>query len=231
MESRLQRFLASEAEEEVLYSANEEYEKSVPMLILDSSFNPPTIAHIALIDHALQQLSQAHVVLLLAINNADKTHAQSELPLRHKLMKAIIPYLMAKHPKLSNVSIAVTKHAKFADKCTSFSAPLYFILGMDTLVRVLDPKYYTDYNSTLEGLFSRVAGFIVFHRAETVYDKKSIPTQWQDKVTFSQAPESENVSSTAVRKAVAAGQWDVVRRLCIEPVTQLIQQHKLYLST
>ena len=231
MDSKLQHFIQSEAEEEILYSANVEYEKSTPMLILDSSFNPPTIAHIALIDHALEQLSQAHVVLLLAITNADKTHAPSELPLRLELMKAIIPHLMAKHPKLSNASIAVTKHAKFADKCTSFSAPLYFILGMDTLVRVLDPKYYTDYTSSLEGLFSRVTGFIIFDRAETSYDRKSIPTQWQDKITFSQAPESESVSSTAVRKAIAAGKWDVVNHLCIEPVIQLIQQHELYTST
>lgn len=131
--------------------------------ILDSSFNPPHLAHYALAREALKyKLHEEHLskrqlllLLLLLVKNADKLDPQPA-SFEHRLA---MMYLMARylHENLDvDVSIGVTSHAKFVDKLTlilnwlkqnaSEDGPkqtkLTFLVGFDTLVRIFDPKYY-----------------------------------------------------------------------------------------
>lgn len=131
--------------------------------ILDSSFNPPHLAHYALAKEALaykyndkgeNPQKEISLILLLSIKNADKGAAPlNEVAHRLVMMRLMADYL---HENLGvHVSIAVTNHAKFVDKSASVlnwlktevpnevaHIKLTFLVGFDTLVRIFDPKYY-----------------------------------------------------------------------------------------
>ncbi|KAI8822799.1 hypothetical protein BJ741DRAFT_86223 [Chytriomyces cf. hyalinus JEL632] len=138
------------------------------ILVLDSSFNPPHETHLALITRSLHLLNTrsthkaniSRVILLHALNNADKlaTSSLSALMPRLSLMDAfsrdvadcINNNKSSSEPPVS-VLLALTTAAKFADKATllrttnalSASQSVFWILGMDTVVRLFDSKYYT----------------------------------------------------------------------------------------
>ncbi|KAM9905350.1 hypothetical protein OXX79_002209 [Metschnikowia pulcherrima] len=134
------------------------------ILILDSSFNPPHVAHQTLAQEAIaydfggnsdtekhENVSKS-LLLLLSVKNADKI-VPAPASFEHRLA---MMHLMANSLENSyiDVGIGLTTHAKFADKSAAIQeymetnlswkkpARLTFLLGFDTLVRVLDPKYY-----------------------------------------------------------------------------------------
>ncbi|KAJ3230116.1 hypothetical protein HDU81_004768 [Chytriomyces hyalinus] len=135
------------------------------ILVLDSSFNPPHETHLALITRSLKLLNTrsqhkaniSRVILLHALNNADKsaTSSLSALMPRLSLMDAFSRDVAdcvnsSSEPPVS-VLLALTTAAKFADKATllrttnavSASQSVFWILGMDTVVRLFDQKYYS----------------------------------------------------------------------------------------
>lgn len=130
--------------------------------MLDSSFNPPHLAHYTLAKEALKfkygnketPKSELSLLLLLSVKNADKILVQPAA-FDHRLH---MMYLMAQYLQQNldvHVSIGLTRHAKFVDKSVSIinylkeyfgpeyhSLKLTFAVGFDTLARILDPKYY-----------------------------------------------------------------------------------------
>lgn len=104
------------------------------------------------------------LLLLLAKANVDKT--VFGLPLAARLLT------LKKYTKnRDRCSVGVSSHGRYIDKVTALKAILppetefHFIVGYDTLVRIFDPKYYTDFHAELEALFKE-ARFIVANRAE-----------------------------------------------------------------
>ena len=84
------------------------------LYILDSSFNPPTNAHLALALSSLPSNKTSTVLLLLAIQNADKQPKPASFEHRLEMMD-----LLAK--KIESISsatalVALSKHARFVDK-------------------------------------------------------------------------------------------------------------------
>ena len=77
------------------------------------------------------------------------------------------------------ISVGASSHGRYIDKVmalkTLFSpdTEFNFIVGYDTLVRIFDPKYYTDFHAELQALFAS-ARIIVANRAEA--DIKTIET-------------------------------------------------------
>ena len=69
-------------------------------------------------------------------------------------------------------SVGVSSHGRYIDKVAALKAILpaetefHFIVGYDTLVRIFDPKYYTDFHAELGELFIE-ARFIVANRGES----------------------------------------------------------------
>jgi nicotinic acid mononucleotide adenylyltransferase len=133
------------------------------LLCLDASFNPLTIAHVALIAEAARLLPPGEVLLLLAKTNVDKGVAG--FPLEARL--AMLDRFVALRPE---TSLAVVSHARFADKVSAIrphyhpETRLVFLLGYDTLLRLFDPKYYADPDASLRALFA-TAEVIVANRA------------------------------------------------------------------
>ncbi|KAI2467831.1 Nucleotidylyl transferase [Annulohypoxylon bovei var. microspora] len=147
------------------------------LLVLDSSFNPPTLAHQQMAlsafsehEHSDKNDDKSRVLLLLAINNADKAPKPAAFPQRLAMMYIFAQDLLASAsasasqtttPRASaceGVDIAVTTEPYFHAKsravasCDSYLKPgpepepveQVYLTGFDTLIRIFDPKYYPD---------------------------------------------------------------------------------------
>jgi len=126
------------------------------LYVLDSSFNPPTYAHLTLIQKALANDRGARpcrVCLLLATENADKKPKPASFEDRLVLMSLMAQNLRASLPdKEANdlaVDVAVTKKPFFMDKARSIDesgvyggAQQVHVTGYDTIIRIFNAKYY-----------------------------------------------------------------------------------------
>lgn len=141
------------------------------LLCLSASFNPMTTAHAALIEEASRLIPPGEVLLLLAVANVDKPITGLPLATRLDLLCRF------SEPR-PTVSVAVVGHGRFVDKLeairTAYPAGIrvVFLLGLDTLVRLFDPKYYTDPAASLSRLFER-SECVVANRAPE--PSKAIP--------------------------------------------------------
>ena len=139
-------------------------ESTERICILDSSFNPPHLGHMQLARDSLAQVYRKDekdenkvLLLLLSVKNADKINPQPA-SFRERLDMMC---LMANHMYDTyniNVSVGLTKHAKFVDKSSCVRRyikekdlllskaldhlNLTFLVGFDTLIRIFNPKYY-----------------------------------------------------------------------------------------
>ena len=152
------------------------------LYVLDSSFNPPTRAHFRLCTSALlnsrSEAGPKRLLLLLATQNADK--APKPAAFEHRLaMMSIFADEMAKELAVDGggegvvVDVGVTKKARFVDKASAIeeceiyaisddagerqSCEQVHLTGYDTLIRLLNTKYYPpDYTlAPLKGLFEK----------------------------------------------------------------------------
>ncbi|KAJ5105457.1 Cytidylyltransferase [Penicillium alfredii] len=181
--SLLKQFIASTKEFEVLTSIPTDPSPPAETLyVLDSSFNPPTLAHLRIASSALQERLQptSRLLLLLATQNADKPSKPASFEDRLIMMELFAHDLRSHlattatstssghaHPTthLPSIDIGVTKKPYFVDKAAAIEAagtyptPLeqVHLTGYDTLIRILNPKYYPpEYNlQPLNVLFSR----------------------------------------------------------------------------
>ena len=130
------------------------------LLVLDSSFNPPTRAHMHLLGAAAQRLGTARTLLLLAKQNADKPVVGASLCQRLEMMAEIAA---ASEPP-DSMLCGVTAHPLFVDKTLALQrlcgtdARIVILVGFDTWVRIIDPKYYAPggLDGVLRQIFSSV---------------------------------------------------------------------------
>ena len=139
-------------------------ERGKKLGVFSGSFNPLTLAHTKMIEDTIDEYQLDELLLLLAKANVDK--AVFGLPLAARLL-TLKEYTKSRE----KISVGVSSHGRYIDKVTALktiSPPeteFHFIVGYDTLVRIFDPKYYTDFHTELEALFIE-ARFIVANRAE-----------------------------------------------------------------
>ncbi|MYC78008.1 nicotinate-nicotinamide nucleotide adenylyltransferase [Candidatus Poribacteria bacterium] len=132
--------------------------------LFSGSFNPLTLAHAKMIEDTITEYQLDELLLLLAKANVDKT--VFGLPLAARLLT-----LKRYTKNREKFSVGVSSHGRYIDKVNALKAILppktefHFIVGYDTLVRIFDPKYYTDFHAELGELFVD-ARFIVANRAE-----------------------------------------------------------------
>ncbi|MDE0423484.1 MAG: nicotinate-nicotinamide nucleotide adenylyltransferase [Candidatus Poribacteria bacterium] len=131
--------------------------------IFSGSFNPLTLAHVRMIEDTLTKYQLDEVLLLLAKANVDKDIFG--LPLAARLVT--LKKYAIDHQRFS---VGVSSHGRYIDKVIALKAifpsetEFHFIVGYDTLVRIFDPKYYTNFHAELQELFIS-ARFIVANRA------------------------------------------------------------------
>ncbi|THH15779.1 hypothetical protein EW146_g4752 [Bondarzewia mesenterica] len=135
--------------------------------VLDSSFNPPTLAHLALASlkpHDTKEGDYDARLLLLSVRNADKqlepsdaTHIQRmEMMtlLTHDILHANTAVAILDEPTFVGKSAALLsflrgrlQHPPLSSSPSQTSLPsarieLTFVQGFDTLERLLSPRYY-----------------------------------------------------------------------------------------
>ena len=152
------------------------------LYVLDSSFNPPTRAHLRICTSALlddgPKAGPRRLLLLLATQNADKAPKPAAFEQRLAMMSIFADEMVEEFKAEAGrqsvmIDVGVTKEARFVDKarvieeCGYYSAiddagaedsvEQVHLTGFDTLLRLLDTKYYPPNHTLapLERLFQK----------------------------------------------------------------------------
>eukprot|EP00927_Polykrikos_kofoidii_P043956 TRINITY_DN38062_c0_g1_i1.p1 TRINITY_DN38062_c0_g1~~TRINITY_DN38062_c0_g1_i1.p1 ORF type:complete len:370 (-),score=71.37 TRINITY_DN38062_c0_g1_i1:51-998(-) len=195
--------------------------------VLDSSFNPPTLAHerlLRLADSADAVGPFDMKVLMVAKANADKAIVGAQLHERLAMMQQMA--LAQPQVDASPVALCVTSYALFVDKarvllrylCCSESDgkfTVYFIVGSDTLVRIFNPKYYADPEKELGELFTMVH-IVSFDRDKASVQQTNdvmdspLARRFADSITRLDLddPRVADISSTLARQVIRDGDKD-----------------------
>lgn len=199
--------------------------------VFPSSFNPLTVAHVELTRRAKEEFDPEEVVLVLDAQAMDKEIHGASLEDRLWMLR-----LFAR--SCPGYRVAFSSHSRFLDKLRALSRlcpdvqEFCFIVGYDTIVRVLDPKYYDDRERALAELF-RGSRFLVANRADggraelqTLLDKTE-NRRFKDRVDFFSLPAPQaHISSTLVRENVAQG--GDIRGLVPPAIFRFIRETRLY---
>ena len=148
---------------------NEPIAAGSTVCVLDSSFNPPTYAHVKLGKLCQQQYPGCVLIFSLAIGNVDKpTASDKELNERVSMIEAMI--LSEFSTLKDNVRLALTTVVQFVKKTLALhtvlpTAQLVFAMGYDTLVRLGYQKYYDRPVSEVLSTFFDLCQVLVLTRA------------------------------------------------------------------
>lgn len=128
--------------------------------VLPASFNPPTAAHEALVREAAVPCDE--ILLILDQQAMDKALYGAQLVDR-------LLMLLALFGADQRISVGIANRGLFLDKVEALqnvyqkNTQIYFIVGYDTITRVLHPAYYADREESLRSLFAQ-ARFLVANR-------------------------------------------------------------------
>ncbi|KAJ8109270.1 hypothetical protein OPT61_g7587 [Boeremia exigua] len=175
LESALASFTHSSSKFRVVRTVNPTNTQPKTLYILDSSFNPPSIAHLSLVqsalkDHGHSEHSPCRLLLLFSTQNADKAPSPADFVQRIALM-TIFAEDFSRTLKTSAVGgeladlsfdIGLTKEPYYSDKSIAIkeTTPAFYssnpihvhLTGYDTLIRFCNPKYYPKYDPPLSAL-------------------------------------------------------------------------------
>ena len=177
LESALQSFTTSSSKFRIVQTVSPTTTRPKTLYILDSSFNPPSSAHLALTTsafrhHSCSEAGPYHLLLLFSTHNADKmpnpAHFAQRLALMTLFAEDILHHLTSADPgkgaNISDISIDVglTKEPYYSDKSAAIAAdsghsyesnPIHVhLMGFDTFIRFCNPKYYPEHDPPLSAL-------------------------------------------------------------------------------
>src|SRR5947209_4726348 len=135
------------------------------IIVFPGSFNPPTIAHLALLKQArefalhqaLPETNRSKTVLVYAAISrhiVDKEHVERPLMLDRIMLLQMI---LQRH--LPGAGIILFNRGLYVEQAeavrTSFPEVerLFFLIGFDKIVQILDPRYYENRDDALNELF------------------------------------------------------------------------------
>jgi nicotinic acid mononucleotide adenylyltransferase len=181
------------------------------LLVFPASFNPPTLAHLALVREAMRKKSYDELLVLLDGRAMDKRLTGAGLEER----LAMLDMLFRRSPE---VSIGLSNQGLFVDKLKPLNglypslSAITFLVGFDTLVRVMDAKYYRNPKRSLNRLF-KTGRFLVANRADgdgaafRVFFETEDHRSYREKVAFLRLPRRYAfVSASLIRDRLRAGQ-------------------------
>ena len=137
------------------------------LFILDSSYNPPSRAHLALAATAIATAKETRphrLLFLFSTHNADKAPSPASFTQRIAMMIMCAEDLQAdpRHSSKVHIDIGLTTAPYYTDKSLAIenedpttypSRPTHVhLLGYDTLTRFLAPKYYKEYDPPLSAV-------------------------------------------------------------------------------
>jgi nicotinic acid mononucleotide adenylyltransferase len=121
--------------------------------VLPGAFNPPTLAHLALAT-TVRDLGFDVVAFALATRTIDKEEAAG-LPVEERL--ALLAAMAADEERLGAL---VQNRGLYAEQALAVRSTwqalddLAFVIGMDKVAQIFEPRYYVDYEGSLATLFA-----------------------------------------------------------------------------
>jgi len=246
------------------------------LYVLDSSFNPPTLAHLRIAISALLHDRNANssptkrLLLLLATQNADKAPKPASFEQRLAMMTIFASELVQRMRSHNNekghetdavvVDVGVTKSPLYLDKATALDRSGQYgdvdsgpeqvhLTGFDSLIRLLDPKYYPPDHSLhpLQTLFSKhriratrrtddqwggrkEQDAYVQALANGEREKEGAKSEWSSKIELVDGGQEgdEIVSSTKVREASRNRDKEALERLVPKGIVDFIFEQHLF---
>ena len=180
--------------------------------ILCGSFNPLTLAHTELAERAQTTFHLDTVIFTLAKVTVDKERVTG-MSLEDRLL-----LLSLYAQRQGQMAAALVNRGLYFEQAQAFrtqfgvGTELYFLIGMDKLWQIFDPRYYQDRDAALHQLFA-IASLIVANRGDM--GEKSFSRlfdyaenhPFRSYVQFFTLPTAvTDLSATAIRDALAAGQ-------------------------
>jgi nicotinamide-nucleotide adenylyltransferase len=136
------------------------------VVVFPGSFNPPTNAHLALLSQA-RQYARSHLISVGEKNQAirlyaamskhivDKENVQKPTVLdRIMLLETVLRHHL-RHTGIMLLNRGLyVEQAQGIRSCFPKVTRLYFLIGFDKIVQILDPHYYKDRDAALRELFA-----------------------------------------------------------------------------
>lgn len=148
------------------------------IIVFPGSFNPPTMAHLALLKEA-RKLAHQHAVsdadgsqtiaLYTAISRHIVDKEQVERPL---VLDRIVLLQTVLQGHLPGAGIMLFNRGLYVEQAEAVRGSflqverLFFLIGFDKIVQILDPRYYENRDDALNELF-KLAGLLVAPRGRT----------------------------------------------------------------
>lgn len=167
--------------------------------VLDSSFNPPTLAHLALATLSPSPAPTSNIenvkdysahLLLFSLTNVEKKASASDPTLQQRLhlISLLLPYLppntaigLINEPtfvgKSQTIYTYLSSHSSQSSQSTEEVRPeLSFVIGTDTLTRFFDPRFYTatpgGMDEALGRFFEEEGSRVISARRGGVHERK-----------------------------------------------------------
>ena len=179
--------------------------------LLCGSFNPLTLAHTQLAERAREVAGLDLVLFTLAKVTVDKERVTG-LSLEDRLL--LLSLYTQRHP---STGFALVNRGLYFEQAQAFRSvfgeqvALSFVVGMDKLLQILDPKYYQDRDVALRQLFA-LTSLIVANRGDMaraefaqILDRPE-NRPYRSHIHFCPLSDAmAEVSATAVREGLATG--------------------------
>ena len=176
--------------------------------VLCGSFNPLTLAHVVLAQHACRAFHLDQLLYTVAKVTVDKERVTG-MGLEDRLLLLLLHVEQQQY-----LGVALVNRGLYFEQAQAFQSlfdkpvELFFIVGMDKLVQILDARYYQDREAALGQLFT-LTSLVVANRGEMArraFDEllqRPANQPYRDAIHFLPLPESvADLSSTAIRKTV-----------------------------
>lgn len=180
--------------------------------VLPGSFNPPTAAHLELARAARRRFELDTVAFSLSSVIVDKERVEG-LCREDRLL--LLSLMTADDPWAAAVVVnrgLYSEQAPACRACFGGDADLRFIVGMDKVLQIFDPRYYEDRDAALDTLFAHVR-LIAANREDwgdealrALLDRPE-NAPYRDRVQpLTLSPHLRDQSSSTVRRGVEGGE-------------------------
>ena len=157
----------------------------MPVGAYPGTFDPPTIAHLAIAEAAWRQAGLDRVDLVLSRSPLGKDPAVPSFEHRVQVLERVA----ASRPWLG---VAVTDQRLIADVAAGYDA---VIMGTDKWIQVCDPAWYGGSLEARDGAVGRLPRLLLVHRPGL----EDIPTRPENALRLVVAESNAEVSSTLAR--------------------------------